>query len=378
MPQVRAAIPVAAAPAATAASSEALIDGSMTVTPAPHEPTAATPREGEPKQTGARWSFVFIALFAVLGILLGARSLLGRDARQRAEASPTVLTDIHVPPAETEAIEEAGISVPAKPAEQREKADPFRAANRQATPLVGRPAGLDREDFEALADRAAAGLRVRPDDPSLGALAAYADGGLAYARGDDADARRAIDRALDALGTNPPARGLPAWLSEGRTAGEMADWEVAAIYGDARGLGLPLVEKQIEEDPRDFRAHMGRALLLHMDDRHEDAIAQALEVRARVPESNPAAAAQVLRFVADEYAELGRWSDAVQAYTEVVELGGPTVAQAGVDGGRIALEKLGDVKTARAMFRAACEAGNELACRGPSAGRTGRPRRARR
>ena len=90
------------------------------------------------------------------------------------------------------------------------------------------------------------------------------------------------------------------------------------------------------------------------------------------------AAGQLLRFVADEYAELGRWDDAVRTYVEVTELGGPAVGLAGMDGGRIARDELNDPVTAHALFRAACVAGNDPACREVARTRTRRLRRASR
>jgi len=349
--QTAAAMATSATSAAAQPSSDALIDGSLTVTPVPTgRPTEEAAKQG-PHGSGARWSVAFIVLFAVLGIMLGARSLVGRTEQPQQE--------------------------PTESAEGPAKEDPF-ATPRRSVQQRQRPKPLDATAFTTLANRAAAGLQSRPDDPSLTALAAYADGGLAYTRGDDEKAREAIDRVRSVLGDHRLAQGIPSWIAEGRRGNSLAEWELAAIYGDARGVGLPLVDARLAQAPEDFRARMGRALLLHLADRHEEAIEQALDLRARVSLSEPQSAGQVLRFVADEYVDLGRWEDAVRTYGEVVELGGPAVAQAGMDGGRIALEKLGDSVTARELFRAACDAGNDLACRRASAARTGRPRRASR
>ncbi len=85
----------------------------------------------------------------------------------------------------------------------------------------------------------------------------------------------------------------------------------------------------------------------------------------------------MVRFIGDEYAELGRWSDAVNAYLHVARLGGTAAARAGVDGGELAIEKLHDRERARELFQAACDAGEALACRRVGALRTGRGRRGR-
>jgi tetratricopeptide (TPR) repeat protein len=237
---------------------------------------------------------------------------------------------------------------------------------------------MDADAFATLANRAAAGLQIRPDEPALAALAAYAEGGLAYTLGDDSTARQAIDRVRSVLGDQRSTQGIPAWIADGKATNSLTDWELAAIYGDARGIGLTAVEARLADAPADFRAQMGRALLLHLADRHDEAIEQALGLQALVPPSKPKSAGQVLRFVADEYVELERWDEAVRTYREVVKLGGPAAAQAGMDGGRIALDILKDSVAARELFQGACRAGNDLACGRGSGMRTRRPRRASR
>jgi tRNA A-37 threonylcarbamoyl transferase component Bud32 len=357
---------VAVAIAATAAdqpTSDALINGSLAVTPVP--PEQEHPPSGEkadaPHTSGTKWQVVFIVLFAVLGIMLGARSLVGRAGhptrkpKARTEATMPSTSEDVAPP----------VTNPAEPTGS--DAEPKR---------TGRPESMDADAFTTLANRAAAGLRFRPDDPSLAALAAYADGGLAYAAGDDATAREAIDRVRSVLGERRSAQGIPAWIADGKKADSLADWELAAIYGDARGVGLTAVDARLAAAPADFRAQMARALLLHLADRHEEAIEQASALRALVPPSKPESAGQVLRFVADEYVELERWDEAVRTYLEVVKLGGPAAAQAGMDGGRIALAELNDRAVARELFQGACEAGNDLACGRGSGARSRQPRRA--
>jgi hypothetical protein len=328
------------APTSVESSSDALVNGSLAVTPVP----SAAPARGEnvdgPHRSGTRWSVAFIALFAVLGIMLGARSLLGRT-----DATPP-------PPTATETT----------PRDESSR----------------RPRPMDADAFTKLASRTAAALQSKPADPSLSALAAYADGGLAYSRGDDDAARAAVDRVRSFLGDKRSAQGIPAWIADGRTADTLTDWEMAAIYGDARGVGLTAVDTRLAKAPEDFRARMGRALLLHLANRHEEAIEQALSLHALLPGSKPQSSGQLLRFVADEYVELERWDEAVRAYREVVDLGGPAAAQAGMDGGRIALRKLKDRAVARELFQGACDAGNDLACGRVSGARTRRPRRASR
>jgi serine/threonine protein kinase/tetratricopeptide (TPR) repeat protein len=370
--------------AAAQPSSDALIDGSLAVTPAPTGNPATGAAPDSPQGSGTKWLVAFIVLFAVLGIMLGARSLVGRPpsltSRSATEGRPFGVAPRQAPAAteSTANTIDAGVASAPKLAEGPATEGPFGATRRQAIQPLKRPQPLDAKNFTNLAQRAAAGLQFRPDDPSLAALAAYADGGLAYTRGDDDAARESIDQVRSVLGHHKAVQGMPAWIAEGKTADSLADWELAAIYGDARGDGLPAVDARLAQAPLDFRAQMGRALLLHLADRHDDAIEQAMDLHALVPPSKPESAGQVLRFVADEYVDLGRWDEAVRTYRQVVELGGSVAAQAGMDGGRIALEKLGDDSSARELFSAACNAGNLLACRRAATTRAGRPRRASR
>jgi serine/threonine-protein kinase len=346
---------------------DAAIDGSLTVTP----PPAAKPplqNQGAPRAgLGAPWITVFVALFAVLGVLLGARSLLGRD-RAATEPAPA-------------AVETAGDPAPAPIPETPPPIETTRTqldtSTRKGFQQPRRPRPLSVDDFESLSSRAAAGLETRPDDPTLGALHAFAEGGLAYTRGDDDEAREALDRARTGLKDSKGVRGLPVWTANDRPAAELTEWELAASYGDARGTGLSQVDAHLASSPEDLRARMGRALLLHLNSRHDEAIEEASSVRYRVPGGNVEVTSQVVRFIADEYAELGQWSDAVSAYLHVARLGGSAAAQAGMEGGGIAIEKLNDRERASELFQAACDAGNALACRRVGALRAGRGRRGR-
>lgn len=346
---------------------DAAIDGSLTVTPPPAL-KPSLPNHGAPRaRFGAPWTLVLVALFAALGVLLGSRSLLGRD---RAVTEPA-------PVAVEPAGETAPASIAATPPPIETARTQLDTSTRKGFQQLRRPRPLSADDFESLAGRAAAGLETRPDDPTLGALHAFAEGGLAYTRGEYDEAREALDRARAGLEESKGVKGLPLWTANDRPATELTEWELAAIYGDARGTGLSLVDARLASSPEDLRARMGRALLLHLNSRHDEAIEQARSVWDRVPEDNDEVTSQVVRFIADEYAELGEWSDAVSAYLHVARLGGPAAAQSGMDGGGIAIEKLHDRERARELFQAACDAGNSLACRRVGALRAGRGRRGR-
>jgi len=71
-----------AASAAAPPSSDALINGSLAVTPVPSDHSAPETSTESPHNSSTRWLVAFIVLFAVLGIMLGARSLLGRTHQE--------------------------------------------------------------------------------------------------------------------------------------------------------------------------------------------------------------------------------------------------------------------------------------------------------
>ncbi len=212
-----------------------------------------------------------------------------------------------------------------------------------------RPRLLGAADFAELAQRAGDALGARPGQPEPSAMLAWARGGLAYVDGDDAAARREIERAREALVGADGDVKPPAWLSSGgRAPAELADWELALIFGDARREGLGHVETRLRQRPGDVRAWFVRAQLLHVHGRHDQAAESARAIHRRLSAAGNGAAAEVAMFLGDELTELGR-----------------------PDG-------------ARAAYRAACEAGLSSACRraaalGDEGAEASRPfRRARR
>jgi serine/threonine protein kinase len=227
-----------------------------------------------------------------------------------------------------------------------------------------RPQKLGESEFRTLGARIEPALRRRPDSPMLKALQAYARGGLAYAAGDDFQARRAIDDARSAHAGSSQAAGFVPWLTaEGRSADQLDDWELALIYGDARGEGWPLVEARLDAHPDDVRARFGHAVLHHVSGRHREAIREADTLYHQISRSSDDVAARVISFVADEHAELGQWSDALRAYRQTVDHGGRSAPIAAIEGGQLALDRLNDRAAARELFRIACEMGQPVGCR---------------
>jgi len=226
-----------------------------------------------------------------------------------------------------------------------------------------RPRRLSVEDFKALERRAATALATRPGDRRLLALAGFSAGGLAWAQGDDRAAHAATARIGRDLASDDIASHLVTWIADIGSTREPADWQLAVLYGDARGDGLQLVEAHLAREPADTRARLAQAVLLHIHGRHAEAEAAASALSAAVPAEDAEASSHLHRFIGDERAELGQWRGALEAYRRAASTRGRVAVDAALEGARVALEQLGDEDAAAEFYAAACAAGSELACR---------------
>jgi len=219
-----------------------------------------------------------------------------------------------------------------------------------------------REDFDA-AVRAARAVEARdPGRPGARALELYALGGLAYLERRDDEALRQL-LAAQAAGGRTGAwdfrllRAAAGRLQGGPGSGE---WELALAYGDARREAGALLAKELERDPADPRALLGRAALHRMERRSEEAIADAKAVyESRPPAFLAGSSAELL---GDEHAARGAWEEAAAWYRKAAIPPGPSTSRAGWEGGRILQDRLGRNEEARELFAASCRAGNRKAC----------------
>jgi hypothetical protein len=305
--------------------------------------------EGQRSGPGRAWTILLVSLFAALGVLLGARSLLVRS--------------VHTKPGVERSLVGSGDRDTEQVRRSKVTAEP---GNEPVTiPRLRRARRLTASDFDEMAHRASTARVARPDDPAPVALAGFAAAGLAYLRGDDEAARAALDEARAARG-EPPV--------------DVADWELALVLGDPRSDGFERVETHLATRPDDVRARMGRAVILHLDDRHEQAIAEASRIeRSLAPERNEVRG-ELLELVAEEQAELERWPAALSTFERVARLDVAASGRCALAGARIARERLGDDVTAVRLMQTACDAGLVRGCRQPGDDRdtTGIARRSRR
>ncbi|MEO8054237.1 MAG: serine/threonine-protein kinase [Acidobacteriota bacterium] len=138
-------------------------------------------------------------------------------------------------------------------AEARERLDVAKRPDRR----------LSKEDFRFVLEAARGVAAGQPDNADARALATYAEGGLAYVAGIDEAARalaaeaalafrsagRQDHRALQQLVVRPDGAVVPP-----------RGWELAVVYGDARGEAMGLLDAAVRENPRDRRAQKARAM----------------------------------------------------------------------------------------------------------------------
>jgi tetratricopeptide (TPR) repeat protein len=189
----------------------------------------------------------------------------------------------------------------------------------------------------------------------------YSQGGLAYLERRDDEALRQLIKAQAAGNRGPWDLPFPSGPGgRERSGGGVESWELALGYGDARREAEALLARALGEEPSDWRALLGRAVLHRMERRSADAIADATKVFESNPPGSLGAAAASL--IGDESASLRDWEVAVRWYRRAAVPQSPSTAHAGSEGGRILEERLGRADEARELFVAACRAGNRESC----------------
>jgi hypothetical protein len=173
-----------------------------------------------------------------------------RDTAGKVAAAPAVPA---VPP--TEAGPEDGVH-------------PALAAVRERLDLSKKPdRRLSQDDFRFALETARGVVAEHPRNADARFLETYAQGGLAYAAGNDSVASALAVEAVLALRRAGKAdhRALQQLLvREDGTVVPPRGWELAVAYGDARGEALPLLDAAVRENPGDVRARRARAVLRKM------------------------------------------------------------------------------------------------------------------
>jgi serine/threonine protein kinase len=158
--------------------------------------------------------------------------------------------------------------VPPEPAAASEEPTHPMAAARARLDLARKATHrLSKEDFQFVLDESQRVLREHPLNVEVKYFEAYARGGLAYAAGKDSVASAALVDALTELRHRKRNAAHPFGSLLVRPDGTIAQpsgWELALVYGDARGEALGLIDKELLEHPRSVRALKARAHLLKM------------------------------------------------------------------------------------------------------------------
>ncbi len=268
--------------------------------PRPVKAKTQTPSRGRARRWG-RWLWLGMIVATATALWVGSGSDGGGQARTGA-TGPVAVPPKTAPGAAVTRVEDPPSATP-PPARDLELGE--------LALRLRRPSARNADDFERLLDRVRQGLGAEPDSHLLRALEDYAEGGLRYASGDDAGARASLQSMRSSLAAR--RRPAPPWLAVASgAASRSSDWELALIFGDARGEGLPRVEDHLRDHPGDTAARLGRARLLHVADRHDEALLEAREL-SDAAELDPATAEWLPVFLAEELRELGRDAEAVEA-----------------------------------------------------------------
>ena len=239
-------------------------------------------------------------------------------------------------------------------------ATPATAALRQAVQMLRRPAHrLEAADFSRLASASVPHLGDPRFGPALATGRAWAQGGLAYVDGREAEwqqARRAL--AANAGGAATPwGIGWPLLALPG-------DWGAAALWGDARAELEGLVRPHLGALAAQPRAALAAAYLAHLDGNHDGAIRLLAESgvdpgAGSLDRPTRALAAQLL---VAEALEIGDRAAAQRWLPAAIDGGGaPLAAPFVVDMMGLAQARFG-ARGAAAIRADACRSGMQQLC----------------
>jgi Protein kinase domain len=216
---------------------------------------------------------------------------------------------------------------------------------------------LSIADFERLRDGAG---RVERLGNTRGALVrTYAEGGLAYLRGDHAEAQRTLQQLGAAEGSGFTELWPLSLLRKLLGAGEIAAWAVAVSYTDARHEAAGLITAELAARPQNLAARFGKALVEHLDGRHGEAAQTTEALHGLAPRD---LAPRVAIYAGEEREHAGDLEEALGWFRAAVS--SPVAAEAGVaalHAARVAVE-LHRTDEARRILETACRAQARLAC----------------
>lgn len=223
---------------------------------------------------------------------------------------------------------------------------------------------LSREDFEFALNAARLVLAKRPHRPEAWFLETYSQGGLLYLARRDHEAGQYLLNAILELrraGKRDP-RGAGFLLAQpDGSLSVPSGWQLAVVYGDARGEADSLVDQELKMHPKEMRALLGRALLRRMQGREDAAIADARTVfdANRGPGMNAGCA----EFLGESFARKKDWNEALRWFRTALQGPAPFGAAVAMRAALMARDRLRDEAQAREFFGIACRAGAVEACR---------------
>lgn len=279
-----------------------------------------------------------------------------------AGAIPAVPAPPAPPPAHSSA---AAPPPPSRPGGGPESEDPadLREARRRLNASQKATKRLEKADFEFALAAAESVLARDPARPDAVALKIYAQGGVAYASKNDAEAAHLLKSAWKET-SRGRQDGREGWALLGRllSGGAVpAGWELALAYGDARSEADALLAKELAARPTEARALMGKALLERM--RGQDAEAVATATSAWGHHGNGPTGAGIAVFLGEENERLSRFDEALRWYREAARATGPVRGVAELRAGRLLRDRLGKADEGAALLKSACSDGNGEACR---------------
>jgi hypothetical protein len=170
------------------------------------------------------------------------------------------------------------------------------------------------ELFSAIEQRSAT-FRSTTSTPGAELLGKWIDGGQALIA-DDREQARSIAGEFLALEQPPdwvtllPARFLA------RHPGATPDWQVALFWGDPRNEARSLVEAAIAASPDDRNLTLARAVVDHLDGKHDEAARQAMALEPQLRQGRPRQV--VARFVGDQLLWSSQFEAAISWYKRLL------------------------------------------------------------